>query len=275
MTDSPKIVFLLVNYFNEKEACSFVEEQLKPNINNFIEIVITDNGSNNFDLLQQLSLKCKSVSVVKSNTNLGYFGAANLGLTEYLKNKELPDAVVICNTDIELKDNFFKDLQQKLASEKFDILGPAIYSTFLNYNQNPYIPERISTAKLKFLHFISSNYILYSLLTVYFLTKAKLVNNKKNETNKEIKNPYAVHGSFMVFNKSFFQKGGTINYPAVLFGEEIFIAEQARKLNLITVYASELKVKHHEHATTGVFKSRQAVKFLYQSYTYLLKTFFN
>jgi hypothetical protein len=78
----------------------------------------------------------------------------------------------------------------------------------------------------------------------------------------------------MVFNNSFFEKGGTLNYPSVLFGEEIFIAEQVLKLNLKMVYEPILHVEHHEHATTGVFKSKKTVNYLHQSYTYLLKTYF-
>ena len=56
---------------------------------------------------------------------------------------------------------------------------------------------------------------------------------------------------------------------------ELFIAEQARKLNLNMVYEPTLQVEHNEHATTGVFKSRRMVTYLHQSYTYILKTYFN
>lgn len=275
MTNQFKIVFLLVNYFNEKELCSFVNEQLQPDKNQFIDVVITNNGAKDVSLLNQVVNKYSRISLVNANTNLGYFGAANFGLTEYLKNNQLPEAVIICNTDMLLKGSFFDVLKQQVATQNFDVLGPAIYSTFLKYNQNPYIVSRINTSKIKFLHFISSNYLLYSLLTIYFITKAKLVRGKTQDTNQEVIHPYALHGSFMVFNKSFFEKGGIINYPCTLFGEEIFVAEQARKLNLTVVYQVQLQTEHHEHSTTGVFKSRKTVKFLHQSYTYLLKTFFN
>jgi len=275
LTNQSKILFLLVNYFNEKEVCAFINEQLKLQDNRFIDVVITDNGSKETFLLDDIANKYDNVVVVKSENNLGYFGAANLGLTSYLgKYVKYPSAVIVCNTDATLQDHFFETLQQQIAKQNFDILGPSIHSSLLNYYQNPYIINRISKSKLKFLHFVSSSYILYSLFTVYHLMKTKLMGRQNSQTSI-VANPYAIHGSFIVLNKTFFEKGGTINYPSVLFGEELFIAEQARELNLSIVYEPKLQVQHNEHATTGVFKSRKTVAYLHQSYTYLLKTYFN
>lgn len=275
MTNQPKILFLLINYFNEKEVCSFIKEQLLPGTNKFIDIIITDNGSKETFLLDGITINYSNVSLVNSESNLGYFGAANLGLTNYLnKHSGYPDVVIVCNTDITLQGNFFKTLQQQIIKQNFDVLGPSIHSNFLNYYQNPYIISRISKSKLKFLHFVSSSYILYNLFTVYHLLKTKLIGRQNGQPNLVV-NPYAIHGSFMIFNKTFFEKSGTINYPSVLFGEELFIAEQVQKLNLHMVYEPTLQVEHNEHATTGVFKSRKTVAYLHRSYTYILKTYFN
>ena len=274
MITKHNIVFLLINYFNEVEVCIFIEEQLKPTTNNFIEVIIIDNGSIQSKLLDNVAGIYPNVKLIKANHNPGYFGAAHLGLKSYLdQNKEYPKAVIICNTDISFFPDFLNQFQQRLAMTDFDILGPSIHSRFLNYYQNPYILNRIKTSKLKFLHFISSNYFLYSLFTLYHVVKTKIKPNNSKQPTKVIK-PYAIHGSFMIFAKSFFEKGGTLNYPSVLFGEEIFIAEQALQLKLNMLYEPALQVEHHEHATTGVFKSRKTVAYLHQSYTYLLKTFF-
>ena len=265
----------MVNYYNEEEVCSFVTEQLHPDKNNFIELVITNNGSKNKSLFTELTNKHPNITLVNVNDNLGYFGAAHLGLTTYIRNnKEYPKATIVCNTDIVLQDNFFELLQNKIEDGNFDILGPSIYSSFLKHYQNPYITTRISKNKLKFLHTVSSNYWLYSLFTLYHIIKTKF-SGRTHPKETTAPNPYAIHGSFMVFNKSFFEKGGTLNYPSVLFGEEIFVAEQALKLNLKIVYKPSLQIEHHEHATTGIFKSKKTVAYLHQSYTYLLKTFFN
>ena len=273
MPSKPNILFLLVNYFNEEEVCTFIKEQLKPTVNNFIDIVIADNGSKT-SLLNEIENKYANVTLIKPGSNLGYFGAANLGLTNYLdRNKEYAQAVIVCNTDIQLANDFFTILQNKLAESAFDVLGPSIYSTLFKHDQNPYIINRIEKGKLKFFKFVSSAYFLYSLFTVYHVIKNKLVGRANTTQTKALK-PYAVHGSFMIFNKTFFQKGGDINYPCILFGEEVFIAEQALKLNLNILYEPSLQVEHNEHATTGIFKSKEAVAYLHQSYIFLLNTYF-
>ena len=274
MTNNTNILFLVVNYFNEVEVAHFIKEQLRPHVNSSIGVMVIDNGSKENTLLEHIAISYPNVKFIKATQNLGYFGAAYLGLTTYLKQHQAhPQAVIICNTDIRLAPGFLNELQRKLYTEDFDILGPSIHSSFLNYYQNPYIINRIKTNKLKFLHFISSAYFLYSLFTLYHVVKTKLKPANSVRLLKATK-PYAIHGSFMVFKESFFQKGGTINYPSVLFGEEIFIAEQAIRLKLNMVYEPGLQVEHHEHATTGIFKSKKTVAYLHQSYTYLLNTFF-
>ncbi len=274
MSSHFKILFLTVNYFNEKEVCTFITNQLQPDKHPFIDIVITDNGSKNTALLHEIENKYVNVSLANSSGNKGYFGAANLGLTHYLSRyKEYPDAVIICNTDIALGAQFLNTLQNILASQNFDVLGPSIYSTFLKHYQNPYIIRRISKRKLKFLRIMSSGYLIYDLFICYHVLKTKLKGHTTKQATLQTK-PYAIHGSFMIFNKSFFEKGGTIDYPVVLFGEEIFIGEQVLKLQLNMLYEPALQIEHHEHATTGVFKSRETIRYLHESYTYLLKTFF-
>ena len=240
-----------------------------------MEVIIVDNGSKDNAVFVDLTRMYEGVvSVVSAGSNLGYFGAAYYGLCHYLKGKEYPEVVVICNTDMSLAVDFFAVLRNKIGSEKFEVLGPSIFSDFLNYYQNPYMINRIKKSKLHFLEKVSASYVLYSFYTLFYLLKSKLLKTKVQQNTHKM-SPYAVHGSCMIFSKSFFQKGGTIQYPCVLFGEELFIAEQVLQLKMKMVYEPDLRVIHHEHATTGVFKSRKSVSFLKQSYTFLLKTYFN
>ena len=274
MEKQNKIVFLLVNYFNEKEVAGFVASELAGQLNEHVCIVIADNGSQDKKVLQKI--EGTSVKLIEAGTNRGYFGAASLGLQWYLKEKGVhPDAVIICNTDISLEStDFIKQLNTYINVNAFDVMGPDIYSTAMNYHQNPYIESRISGEKIERYKRVTSNSFLYWMYTLLHLIKTKLVRANKRAGWEKQMNPYAVHGSFMVFNRSFFEKGGSINYPSLLFGEELFVAEQVRKFNMKMVYEPLLVICHHEHTTTGTFKSKQAVKYLHQSYCYLADTFF-
>ncbi len=274
--NNKRILFLLINYFNEKEVAEFVSTQLGNQLNEEVQVIIINNSYNDLTTLKELENKYSNVKVLNPEKNLGYFGGANYGLQNYLKNNDFPNATIICNTDISFPDSDFISKFQTILNEKqFDILGPDIYSTFLKYHQNPYIVKRISLQRIKLYKFITSNTFFYLLFTLLHFIKTKITkSNSKPKINQDMET-YAIHGSFMVFNKSYFTKGGTISTPTFLFGEELFVAETARKLGLKTIYEPSLIVNHFQNATTGTFKSASSVGYLHQSYSYLLETFFN
>lgn len=272
---SQTLLFIVINYFNETEVSNFVVTHFGSTYCDDVEIVIVNNGCHQISILDALAQKYSFVKILGTQKNLGYFGAANFGLMHYLKSNELPDATIVCNTDISFdKESFFKSLKNILSTKEFDVLGPEIYSTFLKYHQNPYITKRLSRGMMMRYKFFTSSVFLYSLFTTLHLAKTKILrSNMQNRVNEPMYT-YAVHGSFMVFNKTYFTKGGTLQYPSFLFGEEIFVAETALKLNMKILYHPALVVNHFQNTTTGTFKSPQTVKFMHQSYCHLLNTYF-
>ena len=273
--ESKKMVILLVNYFNEEEVCFFVERQIARQTSVNIDIVITDNGSHHPERLTSLANRNSFIFVYKAGDNLGYLPGAAFGLKNYLEEgRPIPDAVILSNSDIEFAGQDF--LQRIVSGEEhssYDILGPDIFSDLLFHHQNPLMKERISIKKLKMLAFLSSNVIIHYLFLTWHYTKSRL--RSKRDDSKlqtgEVVPVYGLHGSFMVFNHSFFDKGGNLDYPMKLFGEEIFLAEMALKLSLRCGYDPSLKLIHHEHKTTGIYKSRGAVRLLNKSYRFLVE----
>jgi GT2 family glycosyltransferase len=85
---------------------------------------------------------------------------------------------------------------------------------------------------------------------------------------------YAPQGSCLVFSRRYFEQGGSLEYPAFLFGEEIFVAETVLRLGLQVVYDPRLRVWHDEHASTGRLRSRKLARYVGQSAAYLADTFF-
>ena len=271
-----RILFLLINYFNEFEVAEFVSNQLAKYLSANVYVTIVDNGSKDTSLLNKVVMKYNNVSIFTPEANAGYFGGAYQGLQYYLSANTHPNAVIICNTDITLEsENFVPQLQAMLDNSDFDIMGPDVYSTFLKYHQNPYILKRITSNRIKLYKFVTSNSFFYAVFTLLHLLKSKLVKSNTQTIYSNRAETYAVHGSFMVFAKSYFEKGGSIKYPSFLFGEELFVAETAVQLGLRTIYEPSLKIKHFQNSTTGTFKSGRAVKFLHQSYSYLLDSFFS
>ena len=64
---------------------------------------------------------------------------------------------------------------------------------------------------------------------------------------------YAPHGACLVFKDDYFVRGGTLDLPNFLFGEEVLVAETSLNLGLDIVYHPELLIFDYEHASTGFF----------------------
>jgi hypothetical protein len=84
---------------------------------------------------------------------------------------------------------------------------------------------------------------------------------------------YAPHGAFIIFTKSYFESGSSIDFGLNLFGEEIFVAEECRKNNLNVYYEPQISVHHAEHVSTGAVSSKFVVDKKRQSVIYFLKNY--
>jgi len=275
MPQPEKVLILLVNYFNEGETCSFVREQVLRQDWNNTDVVITDNGSADPAMLSRLAGETNGVYVFASGENNGYLPGAASGLNSYLaKGSDFPDFVIVSNSDIGFEHkNFLGEMVVRTKNSGYDMTGPDIFSDFRHLHQNPLMKERITVRKLKMLALFSSGVVPYYLLLTYHYARTVMAAwfRKDPGNSREIIPVYGIHGSFMIFNRNFFKKGGTLDSPLHLFGEEIYLAEMALAAGIRTGYDPGLKIIHHEHSTTGMYKSRKLVKQMNRSYRYLLE----
>lgn len=276
-TTYPSYLFLLVCYYNEDEISHFLRNQLAKQSCGDYCVIIADNGSRNKSILNDLANDDPRIRVASCPLNLGYLGGAAFALADYPGNI-LPGLVILCNTDILFSSaDFLKKLLEKSKTNPFHILGPDVYSERFRLHQNPYIPRRIPRRKMKSLKIFTSSYCLYNLFLLIYYFLNLLLPGRKNHIAPDTHGPrqvYSVHGSFIVFSETFFECGGNLNYDSFLFGEEIFIGELAREKEMKVIYDPDFQIIHREHSTTGLFKSKTAVKYLNQSYNYLLHKYY-
>ncbi|WP_335916792.1 hypothetical protein [Shewanella chilikensis] len=202
--------------------------------------------------------------------NLGYFpgfyaASQNFDVKEF-------DFVIVCNVDLVLDETFFSELCE-FDSEDTCILAPSIISKENGRDLNPKIVNRPSRKKLTFLYRLFQYPWLYKFYFKLSLAKA----DKSAKDIREAKDGlsiYAPHGSFVIFGRSFFNLGGSINYPRFLFGEEVFLGELCRQIRGEVRYSKSLKIIDNEHGSTSqinaVFLSQQHVL----SYKFLIDRFF-
>ncbi|MZG79882.1 rhamnosyl transferase, partial [Photobacterium sp. CAIM 1938] len=123
------------------------------------------------------------------------------------------------------------------------MIAPAIITIDTGVDQNPKYMARLSKRKLDFLDVIYSNRILFA--THDFLSKVKeLILKKIGKTDaKPLSGTsiYAPHGAVFIFtDMEFLKKLPT--FECFLFGEEIFIAEEAQTKNKKIIYEPSIIV---------------------------------
>ena len=78
----------------------------------------------------------------------------------------------------------------------------------------------------------------------------------------------------MVFARRYFEAGGTLRHPAFLYGEELFVAETARALNLAVHHEPALVVHHLHQVSTSALGAASRCRYLSESTHALVERYF-
>ena len=269
-----KITFFVINY----KADFYLDKLInsiylsKKGINIEVNIHVLDNSQKDqveFDSFKNDYLK-SGVFIHSNGENVGYFGG--IPIAQKILQKEETDCVIYCNPDLQVDVNFFAELIKLKNVDS--IIAPAIISEREGIDQNPKYIEKIPISKMNRLKLIYSNVVSHSLF--FSMAKIKEIIEKiigrqhvklKNETI------YAPHGAMFIFNNvSFFKK--LKSYPCFLFGEEIFIAEEAKKSDTLIFYKPKIKVYDVRHASISLISSELKRDLYSKSINYLLKEYY-
>ncbi len=228
------------------------------------------------------------VSVIRPHGNLGYLGGARYGLSRYLQAHVLPDWIVISNVDLLIQNSDFFERLSDLALPGVAAVAPRIRSMLTGRDQNPYLLHRPSALRMHVYKWVFRSRTLLNLTEALAAFAKKLKthftrdpgnagrSNRQSghDSNFENEHIYAPHGSFLILSKEYFTRGGNLDFPGFLFGEEIYIAETIRRLGLRVVYRPDLEVVHQEHRSTRLFKSRKLAADVAFSAAYCADAFF-
>jgi len=276
---------ICVNYRSEQDSVSFAQDILNQEIPERLRVTVVDNNGNDASDLRLISLANSDsrVSILNPKRNLGYFGAAAYGLRQYCANCPAPEWVIVSNADISFpRQDFFKRLFTFYKNNPPGVLAPKICSSF-GTDQNPYLLKRPSRIRMHFNKWVFRYYLTLMIYEIFSLMKQKLSAlirkipplSRIKISPQSPKAIYAPHGSFVIFHRSYFEAGGNLDYPVFLFGEEILIAETAKRLGLAVVYEPRLQVIHREHSTTSFFKSRIISRFIKEAAQHCADKYFS
>lgn len=234
-----RYLIITVDYNSNNFTRKFINSISKIVNKEEIDIYVVCNGNELYTDEKNNNLK---INVIKTDNN-GYFGAVKYVLDRI--QKSLFDYIIICNNDIEiLTNNFFK----KLSKVKYEIIAPRI-KNLQDLDQNPH---RLNPPSFKIKLFYKLYFINYAL--AYFINYVLSLRRKKikDRFNHNIERfIFSPHGSFIIFSKLFFEKGGYIDNNFFLYGEEDSIGSIAYQLNMKVLYYPQINLIHHESVSTG------------------------
>lgn len=273
---------ICINYHSEKETQAFVRELLRQKSTSRVRVIVVENSerTSSNSVLTSLAEYDQRVSILNPGSNLGYFGGAAWALRQHLANTSLTDWVIVSNTDISFLDcDFFNRLFELYSSRASAVIAPAIYSTLSAVDQNPFMLCRPNAIQMHFYKLVFRYYPICISYQMLALVKQKLRTLickiiRKNISQQRPQVIYSPHGSFIIFHRSYFEAGGSLDHGVFLFGEEVFIAETIRRLGLTATYDPRLAVLHHEHATTGIFLNRKMARYVREASAYCADEFF-
>jgi GT2 family glycosyltransferase len=243
-----------------------------------ISVIVAENSVPPKNRLLTFCEHKEWVRVLSEGDNKGYYGGASWALNEHIRVHRIPDVVIVSNTDLVIQDKtYFQQLESVIRSGQSDIWAPGIISSSTGKDLNPYMRSRPSRKKMYLNSMIFKfYYISIAYQIAHHIKQLVLGLFSEEETPKSIKEEkiYSPHGAMVIFGRSFFEKGGDINHPCFLYGEEIYIAEKALQYNMNINYVPNLVICHKEHSTTGWIKSRKLAKFQAKASEWVYKAFF-
>ena len=276
-----------VNYRTDAHAFRFARSLARYAADDISVIVVDNSERDDADgFARHIRDANSNVQCVRAPRNLGYFGGADYGLRRHLETAALPNWVVVCNVDIEFQDSeFFQKLRRLGAIHGLGVVAPCIRSVRWQWDLNPKIVTRPSKKRMAFYKVVLGNYYLQNAYELLSMVKSGLklaarrlpfLSRQKDDgtASDDVVSIYAPHGSCMAFSRRYFDAGGNLEYPAFLFGEEIFVAESAKRLGLLVAHCPELWVLDLEHASTGILRSRKIAKHVKEATNYLVKAYF-
>jgi GT2 family glycosyltransferase len=212
------------------------------------------------------------IQYIPTGKNLGYFGGAREGLKSFLVgNAGYPDWIFVTNVDICFTPGFFDKLIGTDVQENLGMIAPSIISQKWDADYNPKIPVRYTRKKLRLYQFLYSNFLIQNLFLMGAYLKKWLI-GKVAPTRKRVvgmfpgkRKIYAPHGSCMIFTKTYFERGGTLDLANFLFGEEVLVAETCREKGLDINYDPSFVILDFEHASIGFFVSPRMNRYFRES----------
>lgn len=284
----PRIVIIAVNYHSDDAAAAWLTDLnwALGSLRGEAAVILVDNSVRESSdvFFRRLRAVDSRVIALKAPCNLGYFGGANWGWTQWQADGvgHMPDWVAISNVDVAFaSEDFFVRLHATHYPVSTGVVGPAILSQARYGDWNPKMTSRPSRRRMhayKLLYqsrwlvniYEQGARIKYALMTLLHRSP----DMAQAATAGGFREIYAPHGACILFAAEYFRRGGDLAYPGFLFGEEVFVAETALRLGVKVLYDPSLRMTSQDHVSTGRFRSETMAGYMRDAAVLLADRYF-
>ena len=263
------VVIIGINYCSSEETLKWI--QSIP-VSERILTLVVDTSAEKTDPELEKALKDYGANVVylNPNENLGYFGGARYGLSWVRENEIAFEALIVSNVDLRFETQDLAVAIQSYDAENVGVLAPSILSD--GKDMNPYKLERMTRAQ-------QERRILY-LKHPAFQKAVDLVRGIRKQRQQTTEYPdgmkiYMGYGACFIFLKRYFDRGGNLDLPLFLYGEEPYVSEMCRDLKLDILYAPRIRIRNVGHVSVSTMPSKRQRDYMIQSAEYCIEHYYH
>jgi len=279
----PPVCFITVNYKSAVVTRAYVESLATLDAVEQCEIAVVDNAA---DAESRANLSATAtrfpgrLHLFHLEENRFYWPGAAYAIERlYPTPEQMPDWLIVSNNDIAIADRGFVGKLLAYDPERFGVIAPSILSAETGKDQNPFLRKELGALeRLKWRSYYSHYLVARSLLGLHRLwsfarerMRGRANGGPGAGAREEV--IYAPHGACIIFSKAYFRRGGYLDTNFSLYGEEITVAEIARRIGVPVVYCPRLQVLHQEHAATGRRLTRELYRMEREAYTYFSRRY--
>jgi GT2 family glycosyltransferase len=239
------LTWVIVSYGGVADAAALIES-LTPDSGPGVEFVLAGNRPGDAELARELlaaRVATGQVRIEDNPDNPGYLPAvvrALAGVTE-------PGHVVFSNADLVGQADTIAALQQELVRWPAALaLAPRVVGA-RGRDMNPHLSHPPSARRLRLLAWLHRWPVVADLLVL----RANGQGSTLPPPGRPGQRLWAGHGSCVVLSREFFVRGGRLDYPFALFGEELWIGAEVDRLGGEVRYVPDVRLRHAEHAAIG------------------------
>lgn len=279
-----RIGFITVNYKNPAVTGAFLESLTCLDGFAQCEVAIVDNEA---DAVTTESLANAArqwngrVHLFHLEENRFYWPGAAFALEKLYPRPELmPDWLIVCNNDIVVTDRRFVARLLAHDPETACVIAPSIVSAVTGRDQNPFLRRELGAVerlkwKAYYTHYLVARLLLGVRRLWAFLKEhaPRVGGGRPPRAVEAAERIYAPHGACVIFSRAYFCRGGYLDTNFALYGEEITVAEIAKRIGAPVLYCPALRVLHQENAATGRKLTRALYRMEREAHTYFQRRY--